>query len=321
MILKRIIVSLFLFTFFYNAFAKDQFPTPNQLWIISDIAGKKFQPGDTCKFKVMAPDNYPGTFNINLRNRETPSLGGPLLTNVSFQSGLNTFELTIPQTASSPYYFINFGGGPTREDYSATFTIGDPGYGVSIEEPAGGSILHPGDKLIAKWSGSYEKPGVEGISFIHALLELAVNNRTRTYPFQADKDIKFEDHYFEYTLPDDLITNRVWKFGFLFNNSDGSYSTIVSGGSFLMLPKEDDDNDKSHINPDSVSNHNNPDNSDNSHDSDNSVNSNNSHDSDNHSDHSNVSNHPNDSHNSNFFYKVKKILKPKQINGPNRHQH
>ncbi|CAG8789733.1 12379_t:CDS:2, partial [Dentiscutata erythropus] len=232
MIFKKIIVISLLLTFLCNAFAKDQesnaqYPTPNALWIVSDLAGKSFQPGDTCEFQVMAPDNYTGTYNINLRNRESPSGGGTLLSGVSFKPGLNTFELAIPETVPGPYYYINFWG-PTREDYSATFTIGDPGYGVSIVEPAAGTIIHPGDTLIANWYGTYEKPGVKGIKFIHALLELAVNNNTRSYPFQADRDITFESQHFEFQLPDDLLTHRVWKFGFLFNTSDGNYNTIVS---------------------------------------------------------------------------------------------
>ncbi|CAG8506688.1 960_t:CDS:2 [Cetraspora pellucida] len=254
MILKEIIVILFFFTFFCNA--SEQYPTPNALWIVTDLAGKVFQPGDTFDFAVMAPDNYTGTYNINLRNHEMPRAGYvTLLSGISFKGGLNTFNLEIPSNSQlsvpSPVYYIIFWG-PTDEDYSATFTIGEPGYGVSIVNPAAGIVLHPGDTFEASWYGTYERPDVEGIEFIHALLEPAENDDfPHTYPFQADRQISFESQYFELKLPTDILAPRVWKFGFLFNTSDGSYSTIVSSGSFLILPNDDDQPPNDSSDPDS----------------------------------------------------------------------
>ncbi|CAG8661342.1 13463_t:CDS:2, partial [Cetraspora pellucida] len=222
-----------------------QYPTPNALWIVTDLAGKVFQPGDTFDFAVMAPDNYTGRYNINLRNHEMPRAGFVTLqSGVSFKGGLNTFNLEIPSNGQlsvpSPVYYILIWG-PTNEDYSATFTIGDPGYGVSIVNPAAGIVLHPGDIFEASWYGTYERPDVEGIEFIHALLEPAENDdRPRTYTFRADRQISFESQYFELELPEDILAPRVWKFGFLFNSSNGGYSTIVSSGSFLILPNDND---------------------------------------------------------------------------------
>ncbi|CAG8693865.1 16426_t:CDS:2 [Racocetra persica] len=244
MILKEIIVILFFFTFICNA--SEQYPTPNALWIGTDFSGKQFQPGDWIDWEVMAPENYDGTYSILLVNREIRSVFVTLQSEVYFEAGLNKFSFEIPSNLEpSPVYFINFRG-PNREDYSATFTIGEPGYGVTIVSPAAGTVMHPGDILEASWYGNYDKPDVDDIHFIHALLEPAVNSdRPRTYLFLPDSNredmyISFESQYLQWRLPDDILAPRVWKFGFLFNTSDGSFSTIVSSGSFLINPEDDD---------------------------------------------------------------------------------
>jgi hypothetical protein len=200
-------------------------------WIVSNVAGKKFKLGEKLLLKVRCPKSVDHLDSINILQRGA-SFNTSLLSNVKVCPGLNKIWLTLPVNGSfsapSPQNYIAIFLGGRRVDYSATFRIGNPNFGVTFEKPCAGETLHPGDTLIAKWKGKFGN----GFVFAWGLFEPTSNFSLRPRFFYPN-EISFSKGKFSYKLPADFVTGALWKFGFRANGTNGAIE-IFSAGTFYI---------------------------------------------------------------------------------------
>ncbi|CAG8434275.1 3259_t:CDS:1 [Diversispora eburnea] len=209
-------------------------------WIISDIAGEKVITGQDVSLEIVSPKYT--LVNINLLQRGSVN-NETLLTNVELDTGINTVTVKIPSsgnftTASPQNYFALYCDG-ARIDYSATFQIGDPGFGITISKPVAGDNLKIGEELVAKWNGSYVPPGENETNFtlVRALLEPAITTGpiVVTFNFFPSSNLTFSSGTLNFTLPSTIPNNTLYKFGFLItSNIKGYERQIYSSGTFLI---------------------------------------------------------------------------------------
>ncbi|CAG8515047.1 4195_t:CDS:1 [Diversispora eburnea] len=209
-------------------------------WIVSDIAGKKVKTGENICLKIGSPKYT--LVNITLLQRGSVN-NQTLLTNVGLDSGINKVTVKIPSsgnftTANPENYFALYSNGE-RIDYSATFQIGDPGFGITICKPVAGDVLKIGKVLVAKWSGSYVPPSENATSFtlVRALLEPAITTGPNVVAFNffPGSNLTFSTCTLNFTLPSTIPNNTLYKFGFLITSNISKYEMqIYSSGTFLI---------------------------------------------------------------------------------------
>ncbi|CAG8543025.1 3219_t:CDS:1 [Diversispora eburnea] len=226
-------------------------PVSNEIkipWIVANVAGKKFSPGQQVNLQIISPSER--IININIRQRLT-GFDQVLETNVKLSAGHNEIKVTIPSSGNfvkpSPQnYFTIFENG-ARGDYSATFEIGDPDYGISFIQPVAGGVIKVGDTLETKWKveKSYVPPGADPSTFRvqHFLFEPAVIPQGQSFSSKFFPNdgvaVNFESGSLEYELPLDTIPNVLYKMGCLVLNTATTpwERHIYSAGTFLVIPK------------------------------------------------------------------------------------
>ncbi|RHZ67425.1 hypothetical protein Glove_301g33 [Diversispora epigaea] len=208
-------------------------------WIITKIAGETMQTGQNVDLEIVSPINT--LISVNILQRGSTN-NQTLVTDVGLYCGVNVVTVTIPSgnfsTPNPENYFAIYSNG-TRIDYTATFQIGDPGFGITISNPVAGDVLEIGGELKAKWNGSYVPPGQDASSFtfVRGLLEPAViSGVVVSFNFFPGSNITFEDGSLIFALPSTIPSNTLYKFGFLITSSVSTYATqIYSSGTFLIV--------------------------------------------------------------------------------------
>ncbi|CAG8578067.1 1893_t:CDS:2 [Diversispora eburnea] len=205
-------------------------------WIVTDIAGKQKYPGSTCTLTILSPNKT--TINVNILQRGSP-FNQSLLTNVKLCRGSNKVTVKLPSSgvvADPRYYFTIYNTNGLRIDYSATFQIGDPKFGITIRKPVAGDILKIGQTLKASWFGSYVPPGYSQNNFtvVRALLEPAIippSQPVTAFNFIPGQNLTFSSGCLKFTLPNSIPRNTLYKFGFLIVSSISPYNQqIYSAG-------------------------------------------------------------------------------------------
>ncbi|RHZ83571.1 hypothetical protein Glove_91g90 [Diversispora epigaea] len=210
-------------------------------WILSNVAGNPMHLGQTVVLQIRSPSIT--TVNINLLQR-VPFFNQTLVTDIKLCVGYNEVKVTIPESGlkSSPQtYFAIFEKG-VRVDYSATFEIGHPGFGITFLQPVAGAVLKVGDILIPRWKvdGSFVPEGANPSTFKveRCLFEPAkLPTPQRSKNFQNGVDFDFTKGSLEYQIPLNTIPDTLYKFGCLvINRATNPWEFhVYSAGTFLII--------------------------------------------------------------------------------------
>ncbi|RHZ79093.1 hypothetical protein Glove_151g149 [Diversispora epigaea] len=212
-------------------------------WIVTNIAGKRKHPGTKVTLKIRSPSKK--TVSIYIQQRKT-NFNQTLATNVKLCAGYNEVKVAIPLFGdfvkpSPQNYFAVFENG-VRVDYSATFKIGHPDFGITINRPVAGDVIKVGHELKASWKGNFLPPGADPSTFrlVRCLFEPAKlqspNAIFSSKNFVNGVDFDFATGSLVYKLPLDTIPNTLYKFGCLAVNSAVTPNEfhIYSAGTFLV---------------------------------------------------------------------------------------
>ena len=213
-------------------------------WIVTNIAGKRKEVGETVNLKIRSPNSTVVT--INLLQRGT-NFNKTIARGVKLNPGRNVVPVVIPggvfATPSPQNYFAVFLNG-LRVDYSATFQIGCPGWGITVHRPTVGTVLRIRDTLHARWHGSFVPPNQDPSNFtlVRGLLEPALVGPDGSsipyisFNFINGINLTFTSHYLDFKLPPTIPPNTLYKFGFLALSSVPTYKMqIYSAGTFLII--------------------------------------------------------------------------------------
>lgn len=213
--------------------------TPSGPWITSDVAGKHLNVGDKVCLTIRSPRSYNLTVNILRRGSDL----NKTLTTTTLKRGNNVVCVKIPcgnfSTPSPQNYFAIYANG-LRVDYSGTFKIGQPGFGVTIFKPKAGDVVQIGSVFRPKWRGRFVPPGQKASDFklVHALLEPAVVPPPQPAPlffFYPNVNFTFKDGTLSFKLPPFIPKNTLYKFGFRIDSTIPQYKMqIYSSGTFMM---------------------------------------------------------------------------------------
>ncbi|RHZ83173.1 hypothetical protein Glove_99g38 [Diversispora epigaea] len=213
-------------------------------WIVTDVAGKYKNPGDRWKLTILSPSKI--TVNVTIARRGSFNVQ---VLNPSFKlyRGVNKITVKLPKTGffslPNPEYYFVISVNLARVDYSGTFTIGRPRFGITIYEPKAGDILKIGEKLKARWFGSYYPPGYPRANFtlVRALLEPAIISPPPAAPpvafnFLPGYNLTFKSGFLKFRLPSTIPRNTLYKFGFLVTSTNitNYVIQIYSAGTFLI---------------------------------------------------------------------------------------
>ncbi|RHZ89629.1 hypothetical protein Glove_13g57 [Diversispora epigaea] len=209
-------------------------------WIVTDIAGKRKYPSERFTLEILSPSET--TINVNLLQRGS-TFNQSLLTNVKLHRESNKVDVELPSSGveSNPeYYFAIYSNG-LRIDYSGTFQIGDPRFGITICKPVAGDHLKIGQTLKARWFGSFVPPGQSPADFtlVRALLEPAlippIQAPIVSFNFFPGVNLTFSSNHLDFELPNSIPPNTLYKFGFLIvSQIPGFLTQIYSSGTFLI---------------------------------------------------------------------------------------
>lgn len=209
-------------------------------WIVTDIAGRQKSVGEKVYLTILSPG--PTTITVNILQRG--SSFNQTLTTSTLKRGKNKVSVIIPSgvfaTPSPQNYFAIYQDGQ-RVDYSGTFQIGNPGWGITVYKPVAGDILKIGCLFKPKWKGSFVPPGQDASKFVLArgLLEPAniiPGTDVVTFNFINGQNLTFSDGTLTFKLPSTIPTNTLYKFGFLAVSNTTQYpSQIYSAGTFLIV--------------------------------------------------------------------------------------
>ncbi|RHZ79862.1 hypothetical protein Glove_140g133 [Diversispora epigaea] len=120
-------------------------------WIVTDWETKT--SGSKYSLTILSP--YKTTINGNILQRGS-NFNQSLLTNVKLCYRRNKVTVKLPSSGveTNPEYYFAIYVNCSRVDYSGTFKIGDPKFGITIYKLVAGDILRIGQKLKAKLDGS-----------------------------------------------------------------------------------------------------------------------------------------------------------------------
>ncbi|CAG8599274.1 9682_t:CDS:1 [Acaulospora morrowiae] len=228
--LKNLLLITVLFTALASAYPSALLPGP---WIVSKVAGKSFELGQTINLEILCPPSVNHLESVNLLQRGS-TYNITLLKNVKLHSGSNKLKLKLPVGGDfakpSPQNYIAIYLAGRRMDYSATFRIGKPDFGITFIKPCAGEVLHPGDTFLARWKG---KLG-DGFTFAWGLLEPTTDFTITPFFFLPDA-MDFKKGEFTFTLPADIPKGALWKFGCRANGTtDSNPVELFSAGTFLI---------------------------------------------------------------------------------------
>ncbi|CAG8586385.1 154_t:CDS:1 [Diversispora eburnea] len=243
MSLKSIIAILLVICLQIISSQATKIPGLRDAWIVTDVAGKQKNPGDKYCLTILSP--YDTVANITLARRGSFNV---LILDPAFKlcKGPNKFTAKLPKDGffslpNPEYYFVVSVNG-TRVDYSGTFTICKPGFGITFTKPKAGDIYTIGQKLKAKWSGSYYPPGYPKANFtlVRFLLEptkFLPGVIPVTFNFIPGYNVTFSKGCLEFKLPSTIPRNTLYKFGCLITSTNitNYVIQIYSAGTFLIV--------------------------------------------------------------------------------------
>ncbi|RHZ79766.1 hypothetical protein Glove_141g28 [Diversispora epigaea] len=184
-------------------------------WIITKIAGKRMRPGQKVTLKILS--NYEDTFRFSIQ-RYGSNINKVLAENVNLKVGKNKVTVIIPSgdfVIPSSQYYISIAIELPVET-TASFQIGDPGFGLTIYKPVPHYIIKVGNILEARWKGSYVPPGVDKstINRIYCYFDSfkkSAHSPRSSKLFVDGMDFNFTSGGLDYKLPLDTIPNTLYK--------------------------------------------------------------------------------------------------------------
>ncbi|RHZ85424.1 hypothetical protein Glove_66g88 [Diversispora epigaea] len=209
-------------------------------WILTKIAGKKMRPGQKVTLKIRSM--FERTVLLKIR-RHDANFFNVLAENVKLKVGYNYVKVKIPSgdfaTPSSQNY-ISIESGLILER-SASFQIGDPGFGLTIRKTVSGYIIKVGNTLEASWKGSYVPPGVDPSTFNDIFcsffpVRFLHNVAYRYKYFENGVDFNITTGGLNYTIPLDTVPDTLYKINCYIGNNINQ--TGYSSGSFLKVHED-----------------------------------------------------------------------------------